>query len=37
MLRDFWIENRLSESSQSRQSAFLVSTYQAARARDIRR
>ena len=37
MLRDFGIEKRLSERFQSRQRAFFVYPYQAARARDIRR
>jgi hypothetical protein len=37
MLSDFGIEKRLSKSFQSRQRAFFVDPYQAARARDIRR
>jgi hypothetical protein len=37
MISDFWIEKRLSTSFQSRQRAFFVDPYQAARARDIRR
>jgi hypothetical protein len=37
MLRDFGIENRSSKRFQSRQRAFFVDPYQAARARDIRR
>jgi hypothetical protein len=37
MLSDFGIENRSSKRFQSRQRAFFVDPYQAARARDIRR
>src|SRR4029077_5156776 len=37
MLSDFGIENRSSKRFQSRQRAFFVYPYQAARARDIRR
>jgi hypothetical protein len=37
MISDFWIKKRLSKSFQSRQRAFFVDPYQAARARDIRR
>ncbi len=37
VIRDFGIEKRLSKSFQSRQRAFFVYPYQAARARDIRR
>jgi hypothetical protein len=37
MLRDFGIEKRPSKRFQSRQRAFFVYPYQAARARDIRR
>ena len=37
MISDFGIKKRLSKSFQSRQCAFFVDPYQAARARDIRR
>ena len=37
MLSDFGIEKRPSKRFQSRQRAFFVDPYQAARARDIRR
>jgi hypothetical protein len=37
MISDFGIKKRLSKSFQLRQRAFFVDSYQAARARDIRR
>jgi len=37
MLSDFWIEKRPSKRFQSRQRAFFVYPYEAARAHDIRR